>query len=426
MKKRLFLTLLAVMFMTLSASANTTPAPEITVDWNDYNNYDYDCIYDYDMITNYYDKVLVFDFIVTATGEGDVHLYLNGEEVSNPYIIVNQYDIVSPYGTGYLYNQLLGGEWQFTATAQVEGCEMSENVQKIVQLDIPSFSLSYDEESESFWMELHGYNDSRIWYMFDLDMEPWEYDWKYYSGPFKVWYAPQSLYCMNNRIEVMEMGDFPRINSNMGTIVSLRDEIKEFGIFEYDDYDAESGFYYHCGNSEEESGICNKYCDPQSHAPCYSGDLIVSYNIYKNTFANCPDLTSIVLQNLVSAIGSNAFAGCSGLKSITCESTTPPSTSNSFADESIFSQATLFVPLESLEAYKAHAEWGKFTRIVPFIGAGPGDLNGDGKLSINDVTGLIDMLLNDEELPAYCDVNGDGNITINDITALIDMVLNAD
>ena len=39
------------------------------------------------------------------------------------------------------------------------------------------------------------------------------------------------------------------------------------------------------------------------------------------------------------------------------------------------------------------------------------------------MTNLIDMLLNGEDLPAWVDVNGDGNVTIADVTALIDMLL---
>ena len=61
--------------------------------------------------------------------------------------------------------------------------------------------------------------------------------------------------------------------------------------------------------------------------------------------------------------------------------------------------------MESLEAYRAHEEWGKFSHIVPFIGAGPGDVNGDGKIAISDVTNLINLLLSSDELPAYADVN---------------------
>ena len=107
---------------------------------------------------------------------------------------------------------------------------------------------------------------------------------------------------------------------------------------------------------------------------------------------------------------------------------TPPDASevvylDDFGGIEIYKQATLFVPAESLEAYRTHEEWGRFTNIVPFIGAGPGDINGDGSIAINDATNLIDMLLEGEELPAYADVNGDGVVTIKDVTDLIDMLL---
>ncbi len=82
--------------------------------------------------------------------------------------------------------------------------------------------------------------------------------------------------------------------------------------------------------------------------------------------------------------------------------------------------------MESLEAYRAHEEWGKFSHIVPFIGAGPGDVNGDGKIAISDVTNLINLLLSSDELPAYADVNGDGRVSIQDITALINKILTGD
>ena len=63
---------------------------------------------------------------------------------------------------------------------------------------------------------------------------------------------------------------------------------------------------------------------------------------------------------------------------------------------------------------------------MPFIGAGPGDTNGDGVINVADVTDLIDVLLCGGELPAYCDMNGDGNINVADMTSLIDMLLSSD
>ena len=56
-----------------------------------------------------------------------------------------------------------------------------------------------------------------------------------------------------------------------------------------------------------------------------------------------------------------------------------------------------------------------------------GDVNNDGKVSIDDVTDLIDMLLGAEGIdPNAADVNRDGKVSIDDVTDLIDMLLGGD
>ena len=55
-----------------------------------------------------------------------------------------------------------------------------------------------------------------------------------------------------------------------------------------------------------------------------------------------------------------------------------------------------------------------------------GDVNGDGRVSIKDVTDLINYLLSDNTEGinlAAADVNGDNKISITDVTALINMLL---
>ena len=53
-----------------------------------------------------------------------------------------------------------------------------------------------------------------------------------------------------------------------------------------------------------------------------------------------------------------------------------------------------------------------------------GDVNGDGQVTIADVTELIDSLLSGLEVPTHvADVNGDGQVTIADVTELIDRLL---
>jgi hypothetical protein len=65
--------------------------------------------------------------------------------------------------------------------------------------------------------------------------------------------------------------------------------------------------------------------------------------------------------------------------------------------------------------------------VVSVTGAAvPGDINMDGKVAIDDVTALIDILLG-SVLNIYdmgaADVNHDGKISIDDVTALIDSLL---
>ena len=54
------------------------------------------------------------------------------------------------------------------------------------------------------------------------------------------------------------------------------------------------------------------------------------------------------------------------------------------------------------------------------------DVNGDGIVSIKDVTYLIDYLLAGCQSSFHtenADLNDDGNVTIADVTALIDLLL---
>ena len=54
-----------------------------------------------------------------------------------------------------------------------------------------------------------------------------------------------------------------------------------------------------------------------------------------------------------------------------------------------------------------------------------GDVDGDGKIAISDVTTLIDLLLNDDDInDKSADVNQDGSVNISDATDLVDMILN--
>ena len=152
--------------------------------------------------------------------------------------------------------------------------------------------------------------------------------------------------------------------------------------------------------------------------------------IGQGAFSNCYGLNSVSIGNSATSVGKQAFNSCDSIAQVICHAVTPPTTYGSvfdygYSDHSsiVYEVAPLFVPAESVEAYRTHEEWGRFTHIVPFQGAGPGDFDGDGSIDINDVTGLIDRLLTGNNSEACADVNGDGLVDINDITDLINILL---
>ena len=82
-------------------------------------------------------------------------------------------------------------------------------------------------------------------------------------------------------------------------------------------------------------------------------------SIGESAFYSCTSLTSVTLPNSVTSIGSSAFYNCSSLTSITCLATTPPTCiSNSF--HGVPRTIPLYVPAESIEAYKAANTWKEF------------------------------------------------------------------
>ena len=52
----------------------------------------------------------------------------------------------------------------------------------------------------------------------------------------------------------------------------------------------------------------------------------------------------------------------------------------------------------------------------------PGDLNGDGTLSIVDVSMLLIAIANDGETTVTTDINGDGILSIVDVSALLNRI----
>ena len=144
-------------------------------------------------------------------------------------------------------------------------------------------------------------------------------------------------------------------------------------------------------------------------------------------FLWCTMLNSITIPNSVTSIGGHAFSNCTSLTSVTVENPNPVT-----IEQKTFSNranATLYVPTGSKSAYQAADYWKEFKEIIEknmSHDAGLGDVNGDGEISISDVTLLVDYLLEqagDNFILANADVNKDGRISVSDAVSIIKLIL---
>lgn len=84
-------------------------------------------------------------------------------------------------------------------------------------------------------------------------------------------------------------------------------------------------------------------------------------NIGTHAFNSCSGITSVMIPKTVTTIGRNAFYGCDQLESVAVEQGTPIGIT-----EDVFSNrtnATLYVPIGSVETYQAAAYWNEFNEI---------------------------------------------------------------
>lgn len=122
-----------------------------------------------------------------------------------------------------------------------------------------------------------------------------------------------------------------------------------------------------------------------------------------DAFRDCVSLTSVTIPSSVTTINQGAFYRCSGLKDVYSLIDDPWAISMAiegkevfYLEEEDYTGRTLHVPVGAVELYQAHTGWfpffGSIAEIEP-TSYQRGDVDGDGQISIADVTTLIDYLL---------------------------------
>ena len=143
------------------------------------------------------------------------------------------------------------------------------------------------------------------------------------------------------------------------------------------------------------------------------------------SFLDCTNLRCVTFGKNVKYIKDDAFYGCSALSEIFSHPVDPPALEGNgvFDDVDIYS-LTVHVPKGSKDKYNQYYPWYWCNIVEDLVTTTPGDVNGDGKVNVSDVTALVNMILGvipkDED---SADVNGDGRVNVSDVTALINIIL---
>ena len=164
-------------------------------------------------------------------------------------------------------------------------------------------------------------------------------------------------------------------------------------------------------------------------------------------FYECTSLQSMSTGDGVDTIGWRSFWYCTNLRTITLGKNVKyikddafyktaltelycyPKKAPVLEDHGVFEgfdiySVTCHVPKGCIDNYNKDFPWYWFNLVDDLDAPADGDVNGDGRVNVSDVTALINMIMGlttmDESL---ADVNGDGRVNVSDVTALINIIL---
>lgn len=142
-------------------------------------------------------------------------------------------------------------------------------------------------------------------------------------------------------------------------------------------------------------------------------DVVIPDNVEivgERAFSNCTNLESVIFGKNFRELGDGTFVDVPNLKNVTVKAVNVPDFNLSIWDPTqpfmsdVYTKATLTVPAEVVEAYKADKNWGQFANIVAGE-AGVENLANDN-ISIKAINGNIVVEADENALVTVYNVNG--------------------
>lgn len=106
-------------------------------------------------------------------------------------------------------------------------------------------------------------------------------------------------------------------------------------------------------------------------------------------FSLCSSLTNVTIGENITEIGRNAFESCESIKEITVYAIEPPTAYENCFESIIYEKSCLYVPQESIIAYKMLNPWSKFSNIE-YIPAPDSGVEGM-EININHVVDIFSL-----------------------------------
>ena len=154
------------------------------------------------------------------------------------------------------------------------------------------------------------------------------------------------------------IGDWVFCNCSSLTSVTIGDSVTTIGEAAF--FGCDSLTSVTIGDSVTSIGY-GAFYDCRSLTSVTIGDSVTSIGEY--AFSYCSSLTSVTIGDSVTTIGGGAFYYCSSLTSVYCKAITPPAGGLSMFYNNA-SGRKIYVPMESVEAYKSAYGWREYADAI--------------------------------------------------------------